>query len=223
MFGAIARRYDLLNSILSAGRDRAWRETVVRLIEEQADARPRRLLDVCCGTGRLAAALWSRFPTARVVGTDFTREMVRIGRADLLPAIRLQLADTLRLPFRARSFDAATVAFGIRNTQDYRAALHEMARVLRPGGQLAVLEFTLPRFPVVRQAYLLYFTRILPWVGRLLSGARTDAYDYLPRSVLSFATDAEMKTALESAGCSEVRQIPLTLGIVTIHWGRIRG
>lgn len=222
MFGAIARRYDLLNSLLSAGRDRAWRRATARLLAERARRTPARLLDVCCGTGRLAAALWSAFPRARVVATDFTAEMVRLGRADLLPAIRLQLADTLHLPFRDRSFDAVTVAFGIRNTQDYRAALREMARVVRPGGQIAVLEFTLPRLPFVRALYLAYFTRVLPWIGRLVSGTATDAYDYLPRSVLAFATEAEMRAALEAAGCGEVQQIPLTLGIVTIHWGRVR-
>ncbi len=223
MFGAIARRYDLLNTLLSAGRDRAWREaTVDRVAEGTATRPPRALLDVCCGTGRLTHALQTRFPQARVVGTDFCREMVVRGRPEVDPRADLQLADTLRLPFRDASFDAVTVAFGIRNVADYRAGIREMARIVRPGGQVLVLEFTLPRSNLFRRLYLFYFTRVLPWIGRLVSGARTDAYDYLPRSVLTFATDAEMRAAFEAAGLEDVRQIPLTLGIVTIHWGRAR-
>lgn len=221
MFGAIARRYDLLNRALSVGRDRVWRERGAEFLAQQALERPpQRILDVCCGTGKLAEALHTRFPGAEVVATDFCREMVAIGVQQAPPAVRFRVADTLRLPFADARFDAITVAFGIRNVADYRAGLREMVRVVRPGGQVLILEFTLPRNRVIRAGYLFYFTRVLPALGRLVSSHR-EAYSYLPATVLAFASESEFRASMEAAGLTDVRQIPLTLGVVTLHWGRV--
>jgi demethylmenaquinone methyltransferase/2-methoxy-6-polyprenyl-1,4-benzoquinol methylase len=220
MFSAIARRYDFLNRLLSAGRDRTWRREAVA-----ATALPRQgvLLDVCTGTADMALEAARQFPDARIVGVDFSRPMVALGvakieRARLGERVRLQVAPAEALPFAENSFDAATVAFGLRNVPDRVRGLREMRRVLRPGGRAVVLEFTTPPDPLFRRVYLCYFHRILPWIGRLVSG-HPSAYFYLPASVSDFPSPPGLAEWMHEAGFSEVSYRLLTGGIVAIHVG----
>jgi demethylmenaquinone methyltransferase/2-methoxy-6-polyprenyl-1,4-benzoquinol methylase len=221
MFSAIAPRYDFLNRLLSAGRDRHWRREAIR-----ATALPPkgRLLDVCTGTADMALEAARRFPEARIVGVDFSRAMISIGLAkverDMLASrISLQVAPAEALPFPDESFDAATVAFGLRNVPDRLRGLREMHRVLRPGGRVVILEFTTPPSPLFRRVYLWYFHRVLPWVGRLVSG-HPSAYAYLPASVADFPTPDGLAGWMREAGYSEVSHRLLTGGIVGIHVGK---
>jgi len=220
MFAGIARRYDFLNHFLSANRDRGWRRATV----EAGGARPGdAVLDVCTGTGDLALE-WARAlgRGSRVVGTDFCEPMVRLGREkaarESLP-VRLSVADTLRLPFRDGRFQVASVGFGIRNVSDLKAGIAEMARVVRPGGRVVVLEFTRPANALLRFVYYVYFLLLLPLLGNLVSGSRENAYGYLPRSVLSFPDRHRLRRVMEEAGLREVRVRDLSLGIVTVHVG----
>lgn len=220
MFAGIAPRYDLLNHLLSANRDRGWRRAAVAA----GGARPGDpVLDACTGTGDLAME-WSRTlgPGSAVVGTDFCEPMVRLGRgkaaAGGLP-VRLAVADTLRLPFADGSFAVASVGFGIRNVADLRAGIAEMARVVRRGGRVVILEFTHPRNPLFRFVYYVYFLLLLPLLGNLVSGSRRNAYGYLPRSVLSFPGRRRLAGMMEGAGLADVRVLDLSMGIVTVHVG----
>jgi demethylmenaquinone methyltransferase/2-methoxy-6-polyprenyl-1,4-benzoquinol methylase len=220
MFAGIAPRYDFLNHLLSANRDRGWRTATVAA----AAARPGDpVLDVCTGTGDLALE-WERAlgPSSEVVGTDFCEPMVRLGRQKALRGgsrVRLGVADTLRLPFRDGRFEAVTVGFGIRNVADLGAGVREMARVARPGGRVVILEFTQPSNPAFRFLYYVYFLLLLPLLGNLVSGSRQNAYGYLPRSVLSFPDRGRLSRIMEEAGLKDVRVHDLSLGIVTVHVG----
>ncbi len=220
MFDAIARRYDTLNHTLSLGLDRRWRRRAIR--ELRLSGRER-VFDVCTGTGDLAVeALTAETGHARdVVGLDFAGEMLRFARAKvaalgLSDRIRFVRADAMRLPCPDSSCDAVTVAFGIRNVLDPEAACREFVRVLRPGGQLAVLEFGMPRIPGIRTAYRWYFRYVLPRVGGMVS-RHGEAYSYLPASVQQFATPEEFAGMLRRVGLAEVRSVRLTLGIVYLH------
>jgi demethylmenaquinone methyltransferase/2-methoxy-6-polyprenyl-1,4-benzoquinol methylase len=220
MFSAIAPRYDLLNRMLRAGRDRAWRRAAV-----SATALPREgiLLDVCTGTADMALEAARRFPDARIVGVDFSRAMIALGaakieRARLAGRVQLQVAPAEALPFPDGSFDSVTVAFGLRNVPDRPRGLREMRRVLRPGGRAVVLEFTTPPFPLFRGLYLWYFHRVLPWIGRIVSGHPT-AYSYLPASVADFPSPEGLAAWMRSAGFAEVSYRLMTGGIVAIHVG----
>ena len=220
MFDAIAPRYDLLNHLLSAGIDRRWRARAIRSL--QLTGRET-LLDVCTGTADVALAA-RRGGAARVVGVDFAGAMLALGRRKVDAAaesqrIALVRGDAMRLPARDASVDAATVAFGIRNVQRPEIACDEMARVLKPGGRLAILEFGLPRVPGMRSVYLWYFNRVLPAIGRLIS-RHTAAYTYLPASVGTFPPPAEFVTILRHHGFSEIRAVPLTFGIVYLYVAR---
>jgi len=221
MFSAIAPRYDLLNRLLSAGRDRAWRREAVA-----ATALPRegRLLDVCTGTADMALEAARQFPTTRIIGVDFSRPMIALGeakvaRARLADRIRLQVAPAEALPFADESFDAATVAFGLRNLPDRQRGLREMCRVLKAGGRAVVLEFTTPPGRLFREVYLWYFHRLLPWIGRLVSG-HPSAYSYLPASVADFPSPEGLTAWMREAGFSEVYYRLMTGGIVAIHIGQ---
>jgi demethylmenaquinone methyltransferase/2-methoxy-6-polyprenyl-1,4-benzoquinol methylase len=223
MFDAIAGRYDFLNHLLSAGFDRRWRRLAIRSL---CLTGRERVLDLCTGTADLAlAAVHAPRPAARVVGVDFSAAMLAIGREKLASdaqggAIALVRGDATRVPLADGSVDAVTVAFGIRNVEDVGAAAAEMRRVLKPGGRMAVLEFAVPTIPGVRQAYLWYFRRVLPRIGRLVS--RHDAaYDYLPASVRAFATPDELVKILGQAGFVGARAVPLTLGIVFLYTAHV--
>ena len=221
MFDAIAPRYDLLNHLLSVGIDRRWRAAAIRSLRLTGRET---LLDVCAGTADVALA--ARPHANRVVGVDFSGAMLALGvqkvrAAGESSAITLVRGDAMRLPVADRSVDAITVAFGIRNVQRPEIACGEMARVLRPGGRLAILEFGVPRIPGIKPLYLWYFTHVLPRIGRAISG-HSAAYSYLPASVGTFAPPAEFMQTLRAAGFSDARADPLTLGIVYLY-AAVRG
>jgi demethylmenaquinone methyltransferase/2-methoxy-6-polyprenyl-1,4-benzoquinol methylase len=219
IFSEIAPRYDLLNHVLSLNVDRRWRRAAVsRLDWERA---PRGLfLDACAGTFDLALELARRDGFGgTVVATDFAHPMLvegspKIGRE----GVRAVCADSLVLPFAQATFDGATVGFGVRNLADVRSGIRELHRVLLPGARLVVLEFTEPPNRLVRAGYLFYFRRILPVVGRLISG-HPWAYTYLPESVRDFPGPAELGAVFEEAGFSHVQWRLLSGGIAALHWG----
>ena len=220
MFDAIAPRYDLLNHLLSAGIDRRWRAAAIRSLKLTGRES---LLDVCAGTADVALA--ARPYAARVVGVDFSAAMLEVGLQKVKTAretdrIALVRGDAMRLPAADRSVDAVTVAFGIRNVQRPAVACAEMARVLRPGGRLAILEFGVPGIPGIKPLYLWYFTHVLPLIGRAVSG-HTAAYSYLPASVGTFAPPSEFVQTLRSAGFSDVRADSMTFGIVYLYTARV--
>ena len=218
MFDAIAPRYDLLNHMLSAGLDRRWRDRAVDALALAAGAR---VLDLCTGTADLAVATTRRVPGATVVGVDFAAQMLRLGLAKvrdlgLTRSIRLVRGDATRIPLAAESCDAATVAFGIRNVVQPERAIAEMARVLRPGGRLAILEFGQPAIPGIRTCYAWYFRYLLPAVGRLVS-KHDSAYSYLPASVGAFPPPDEFARVIASQGFTRVSAVSLTFGIVYLY------
>jgi demethylmenaquinone methyltransferase / 2-methoxy-6-polyprenyl-1,4-benzoquinol methylase len=219
MFDAIAPRYDLLNHLLSAGIDKRWRARAIRSLQFTGRET---LVDVCTGTADVALeARKGSGGAARVLGVDFAGAMLALGRQKVSAAaedgrIVLVRGDAMRLPVTDGAADAVTVAFGIRNVQKPEVACAEMARVLRPGGRLAILEFGVPRIPGLSALYLWYFKYVLPLVGRMISG-HTGAYSYLPASVGTFPPPAEFMTILRQSGFGEVRAVPLTLGIVYLY------
>jgi demethylmenaquinone methyltransferase / 2-methoxy-6-polyprenyl-1,4-benzoquinol methylase len=223
MFGEIARRYDLLNHVLSLGIDRGWRRRTVRLVPPADDAAP--ILDVCTGTADLALAYWRASRTLPIVGSDFCRPMLQIGRAKCRRAgaenrVRLVEADALELPFPDGRFQIVCVAFGLRNLSDTDAGLREMARVCRPGGRVAVLEFSTPTAWPLGACYGWYFRRVLPWIGQALARNRQGAYNYLPASVGGFPQAEALARQMRAAGLSGVEYHPFTLGIATLYIGR---
>jgi demethylmenaquinone methyltransferase/2-methoxy-6-polyprenyl-1,4-benzoquinol methylase len=218
MFARIAGRYDLVNRVLSLGIDRRWRAAALRL---SGDVRGRVVVDACCGTGDLSLA-YAR-AGARVVGVDFTPEMLRLalpkGERAASGALFAQ-GDALRLPVRARGADVASVAFGVRNLADPHAGLAELARVVKPGGRVIVLEFATPRPTLFAALYRAYFTRVLPRIGGAISGDR-EAYRYLPRTVLAWPGPEEFQRWFERAGLVDCGHRLLSGGIACLHWGRV--
>ena len=218
MFDAIAPRYDLLNRVLSAGLDRRWRDQAVEALHLSPGAT---VLDLCTGTADLAVATVRRVPGSTVLGVDFSREMLRlgltkIGTLGLSRRIRLVRGDAARIPVQDQSCDGATVAFGIRNVAEPAQALTELARVLRPGGRLAILEFGQPRVPGIRTLYAWYFRYLLPLVGRMVSKHQS-AYSYLPASVGTFPPPREFLQMCESSGFTRARAVSLSFGIVYLY------
>ncbi len=220
MFNAIAHRYDLLNHLLSAGIDIYWRRRALSLVRHEA---PRRLLDVAAGTGDLAIAA-RRLGAERIIAADVALEMVRRGVPKAAEGGGAPIdwlgGDAESLPFASGSFDLVTAAFGVRNFGDIPAGLAEARRVLRPGGELLVLDFTEPTVFGFRQLYRFYFRRVLPVVGGLISGNRR-AYSYLPQSVGVFPQGRAFLELMEEAGFEDNRHVPLTLGISAVYQGRV--
>lgn len=217
MFTAIAPRYDFLNHLLSLNIDRRWRRRTVRHLAWERNPHGT-FLDLCAGTMDLAAALAHAHGFAgSVIGADFVVPMLALGRVKA-PRLAPVGADALALPFADATFDGAMVAFGVRNLANLDTGFAEVARVLRAGARFVVLEFTTPRFAPLRAAYLFYFRRILPALGRAVSKHR-DAYSYLPDSVLAFPEPDALAARLTSAGFRDVRYELLTGGICAVHHG----
>jgi len=223
MFGSIAGRYDFLNHFLSANVDRYWRRVCVREVSRRVSVPRPDILDVGCGTADLSLAFSILGP---VVGCDFSHPMLRIGmtktaRAAGLHPVRLLEGDALSLPFPEARFDAVVSAFVLRNLADRRKGLAEMRRVLRPAGVLAVLDFGLPDAPVLGTLYRLYFARVLPRLGRMISGV-DGPYRYLPDSVSAFPKPEELRRLVEDAGLGDVEFRRLTGGVAVLVLGRVR-
>lgn len=216
MFDAIAPTYELVNRVLSAGRDSYWRREAVRMAKIAADDR---VLDLACGTGDFARA-FERAKPAMVVGSDFAGGMLALAASRPSAGIRWCRGDAHHLPFANSAFSVVSCAFGVRNFQNLSRGLEEIRRVLRPGGRVVILEFTMPRSRVLGSAYRFYFRRVLPHVARVISRDRSGAYDYLPNSVESFVDDAGMSQALSAAGFEGIERQALTIGIVTIYIAR---
>src|ERR1035437_4912010 len=221
MFGRVAHRYDLANHLLSFNIDRYWRAHTVRRARQVLLRPGARVLDICCGTGDLVLALAKQ--GRRVLGSDFCPPMLvaahdKIARRRA-PAVLFE-SDALALPLRDASLDLLTVAFGFRNLANYESGLAEIGRVLRPGGMVAILEFSQPPNAAFAALYNFYARRILPWIGGLISGSR-DAYTYLPESVRKFPAAPQLAAMMHSAGFADVSFEYLTGGIVALHLGRI--
>jgi demethylmenaquinone methyltransferase/2-methoxy-6-polyprenyl-1,4-benzoquinol methylase len=221
MFDAIAARYDLLNHLLSLGIDRRWRARAVRELQLGEGAS---VLDLCTGTADLAiAAISGPRPASRVVGIDFAGEMLQVARQKLESRrerrIQLVRGDATRIPLADCCVDAVTIGFGIRNVQQPGVAAREIARVLKLGGRLAILEFGAPALPGLRGLYLFYFRRVLPLIGRLIS-RHSRAYSYLPASVAAFPSPDEFLRLLRESGFSDASVVRLTLGIVYLFIAR---
>jgi demethylmenaquinone methyltransferase / 2-methoxy-6-polyprenyl-1,4-benzoquinol methylase len=216
MFDAIAGRYDLLNRILSVGLDKSWRE---RTVNELELAGTEVVLDLCTGTGDLALAMFSSLRRPRaVIGVDFSGAMLLLAKDKIRQAgtqgkIALARGDAARIPLGSESVDVVTIAFGIRNVQDPDRVFREIARVLKRSGRVAILEFSLPRTPLVRGLYLWYFRKVLPLVGRLVS-RHPSAYTYLPESVEAFPSPEAFLQQLGRCGFSRAYAIRLTFGAV---------
>jgi demethylmenaquinone methyltransferase/2-methoxy-6-polyprenyl-1,4-benzoquinol methylase len=223
MFARVTPRYDLLNRLLSFRQDRRWRAFAARRVRPWLAGPGRRVLDLCCGTGDLLAALEREARRAgtrpMLLGCDFCRPMLARARRKLPQALLIE-ADALRVPLPDRSLDLVTAAFGLRNLADYRAGLLEMRRLLRPGGAAAILEFSHPSGRLLRALYGAYSRLWLPLLGGLISGA-PEAYRYLPESVRRFPSAGELEEAMRRAGFPRVALETLSGGIVTLHLGLV--
>jgi len=213
MFGSIARRYDLANHVLSCGIDFYWRARAAEIVERW---HPHTILDLATGTGDLALAMQKKLPHAELTGVDFLPEMLELARRKGVR--RVVLADAMKLPFDDASFDCATIAFGLRNVENFPVALTEMWRVLNAKGHLLVLEFSLPTIPILRGAYRFYLHRCLPFLGSLLTQKKS-AYDYLGDSIEEFPSGNAMCELMRRAGYVSPDFERLTGGIVTIYTG----
>ncbi len=212
-FARIADRYVLTNHVLSCGADIWWRRVVARTVRSW---KPRRLLDVASGTGDLALEIQDACPECEITASDFCAEM--LDHAHARGVEHTVVADALRMPFEDAAFDVVTVAFGLRNMADYPAALREMRRVLRPGGYLLILDFSLPD-GMLRAPYRFYLHNILPKMAGWLTG-QTDAYEYLGGSIESFPSGAGMGELVKACGYGDFVARPLTLGVVTVYVAR---
>lgn len=220
MFSGIAKRYDLLNHLLSLNIDKGWRRKVSNELRDILEREDAVVLDVACGTGDLSIEL-GRNAKARIIGSDFCRPMLTVaqskpsGGSGPIPYVE---GDALRLPFADGSFDAVTIAFGLRNLASVPDGLAELLRILKPGGRLAVLEFSAPVVPGFGKLFNFYFSHILPRIGGAVSGSR-GAYEYLPDSVSKFPDQKRLAEMMGSTGFGPVKFQNLTGGIAALHVG----
>lgn len=215
LFGKIAKRYDQINTVLSAGMDKAWRSKAGEIVRTWA---PLMVLDIATGSGALAAAIKQKNPEAEVIGADYCLALLRRSK-DRSEISGRFLADALSLPFLAESVDVVTVAFGLRNMASYSGAISEMHRVLRPGGHVLILDFSLPANFIWRWIYRGYLHVILPWFAGILSG-QPYAYRYLAESIEKFPKGQGMFRLLESCGFESPSETPLAGGVVSIYCAR---
>jgi demethylmenaquinone methyltransferase/2-methoxy-6-polyprenyl-1,4-benzoquinol methylase len=216
MFDRIARRYDLTNSVMTAGIDASWRRKAIDVLDPAVDAR---LLDLCCGTGVMTRDLASRTPNGHVIGVDFSPVMLEVARAKNSKSnIEFVQADALHLPFENESFDGATMGFSMRNLVDVAEGLREIRRVLRPGASFVNLEISKPPNLVWRKMFYLHFYGVVPLLGRIVGGDAA-AYRYLPQSLVNFPDADRLAGMFAAAGFEHARYIRLLGGIVTIHSG----
>jgi demethylmenaquinone methyltransferase/2-methoxy-6-polyprenyl-1,4-benzoquinol methylase len=220
MFSGIAKKYDFLNHFLSVNTDKRWRRLVSKKLKDILDRHDALVLDVACGTGDLSVELQTA-GKAKVIGTDFCRPMLEIAfdknekNKTAIPYIE---ADGMNLSFAENTFDAVTIAFGLRNFSNWQDGLTELHRILKKGGRLAILEFTTPVVPGFKQLFNLYFTQILPRIGGVVSGSR-GAYEYLPDSVSRFPDQNGLVKMMEQTGFTGVEYKNLTGGIAALHIG----
>ncbi len=218
MFSGIAKRYDLLNHLLSGNVDKRWRRIVATRVRDKLTSSGARILDVACGTGDLSLTLFES-TGARVVGADFCRPMLEIAAVKTPKELPLIEGDALALPFRDGTFEVVTIAFGLRNLASVEGGLAELRRVLKPGGWVAVLEFSRPANAMLRPLFGLYFTKVLPLLGGLVSGSH-GAYSYLPASVQKFPDQKQLLLLMQQAGFEQVKFENLTGGIAALHMGK---
>ena len=217
MFDQIAPKYDFLNHFLSLGIDKLWRKKAVRILKT---FKPEQVLDVATGTGDFAIET-AKIGPREIIGFDLSEQMIRVGEAKvkrlkLDKMIHFRKGDSENMPFSDSSFDAITVAFGVRNFENLEKGLAEFRRVLKPGGLAVILEFSKPKYFPFKQFYRFYFFRILPFIGGLVSKDAA-AYSYLPESVMAFPDDQDFLEILKKAGFSSARQWRRTFGIATIY------
>lgn len=220
MFDRISGKYDFLNCIFSAGIDRYWRREAVRSLGLQSGSR---ILDVATGTAEMALEACRQHPQAQLTGVDISEGMLELGRQKihrkgLADRIDLLFGAAESLPFKEGFFDAAMVAFGVRNFEDLSQGLREMLRVVRPGGKLVILEFSRPRESWFRKLFDFYFRRVMPWIGRKISSDR-EAYQYLPDTVLHFPCGTDFLNIMQDCGYERLRARTLTFGLVTLYSG----
>jgi demethylmenaquinone methyltransferase/2-methoxy-6-polyprenyl-1,4-benzoquinol methylase len=221
MFAGIAPRYDFLNHLLSFNIDRSWRKILIRQLQPVLQQRDARILDLCCGTGDVLLDLQAESATP-VLGADFCHPMLLSAQVKAArKGFRAPLfeADALELPLANQSLDAITISFGFRNLANYTGGLRELCRVLKPGGILAILEFSHPQGMLTKAGYGLYSRVVLPAIGSLISGSR-EAYAYLPDSIRKFPLADELRSMMEQAGFTETSVRLLTGGIAALHVGR---
>ena len=220
MFASIAPRYDFLNGLLSVGQDKYWRQRAIDLLDP---IRNERILDVATGTGDMVIEVAKRNLSVQIFGIDFSQRMLDLGRIKIAQngydqAVSLQIGSGECLPFADESFDGVICAFGIRNFGDAQLGLREFFRVLKPGGRVVVLEFSIPQNQFLKTAYEWYFNHILPKIGNIISG-HLNAYSYLPESVANFPSQKKFIKWIEKIGFKKVSFSELTFGIVSIHRG----
>ncbi len=224
MFSTIAHRYDLLNRVLSLGRDRYWRKFAVNQLPRVKNAK---FLDVATGTCDVALEIIKRHsPDTRVVGVDFSEKMLELGKEKVKSAayqnrIDVRFADVASLPFEDNTFDGSIIAFGIRNVQDYKQGITEMGRVVKSGGKVVILEFASVQSRLFKPLYHFYITKVLPSIGEIVSGKK-GAYKYLPDSMLDFPVPEKLKSAMEETGLQDVKYYKLTFGITYVHVGTVK-
>jgi demethylmenaquinone methyltransferase / 2-methoxy-6-polyprenyl-1,4-benzoquinol methylase len=213
MFTQIARRYDLMNRLMTGFQDVRWRKQVIRLAKLANGAS---LLDLGTGTGDLARAALTAFPEARVIAADFTLEMMRVGQKT--GPLNFSNADALRLPFQDSTFDAVVSGFLMRNVIDLQKAIEEQIRVLKPGGRIVILDTTRPKKNILSPFIWVHMHFIIPTLGGLLTGIR-EAYNYLPDTTEGFVTAEDLASRMEKAGFKNVKFQRLMFGTIAIHWG----